>query len=97
MYCMGLIASWRWKKKELMKLKKIKEITQSGAPVWLSQLSIRLLISAQVMIMRSSPKVGSTLSMASAQDFLSLSLLLPLSPLTPTQVCTHSLSLSLDK
>ena len=64
------------------------------APGWLSQLSIWLLISVQVMIsqfMRSSPESGSTLTELSLLEILSLSLSLSLS------LCPSPASLSQNK
>ena len=52
-----------------------------GAPGWLSQLSVRLLISVQVMISRFvelSPASGSVLTVWSLLGILSLPLSLPL-------------------
>ena len=61
-----------------------KEI-HKGMPGWLSQLSIGLLISVQVMIsVRSSPESGSRLGVEPAQDSPSPSVLPP--------ACTYSLS-----
>ena len=65
-----------------------------GAPGQLSQLSIRLLISAQAIISRfvgSSPESGSALAAWSLLGILSLSL-----PLSLPLLCSHALSLSLS-
>ena len=76
----------------------IKETEEKGlgTPGWLSWLSIRLLISAQVMIswlLRSSPVWGSALTLQSLLGILSLPLSLPL----PAHALSLSLSLSLNK
>ena len=52
--------------------------TVRGMPGWLSQLDIRLLNLAQLMVVRLSPTLDSALSVEPAWD--SLSLPLPLSP-----------------
>ena len=80
------------------KTKKQKPFTVSGqgAPGWLSQLSSRLLISAQVMIsrfMRSSLRLGSVLTMRSLLGILCLS---PSLPAPPLLVSVHAVSLSLS-
>ena len=57
-----------------------KKIKDSGAPGWLSQLRVQLVISAQVMISRfmgSSPTLGSALTVWSLLGILSFSLPLP--------------------
>ena len=65
-----------------------------GMPGWFSQLSIQLLISAQVMIspfLNSSPTQGSALTIQNLLGLLSLSL-----PLCPFPICILSLSLFLS-
>ena len=67
--------------------------TSAGAPVWLSQLSIQLLLSAQVMNLQfvsSSPASGSVLTVWSLLGSLSLPLYLPI-----PHLISLSLSLSL--
>ena len=67
----------------------------SGVPGWLSQLSVQLLISAQVMILcfvRSSPASGSAMSAQSLLGIHSLSL-----SLCPYPTHMHSLSLCQNK
>ena len=69
----------------------IKQKWKMRAAGWLSRLSVRLLISAQVMISRfvaSSPVLGSVLSVEPAWDSLSLSLCPSLA---------HAVSLSFSK
>ena len=66
----------------IFKLEKIKDKEKiPGAPGWLSQLSVLLLVSAQVMIsqfMSSRPVLGSVLTARSPLGILSLPLSLPL-------------------
>ena len=65
-----------------------------GAPGWRSQLSIQLLISAQVMVswlMGSSPALGSVLTVQSLLGILSLSLC------PPSLAHMHILSLTLSR
>ena len=65
-----------------------------GAPVWLSRLSLRLLISAQVMISRFvglCPGSGSALTAQRLLGILSLPLSLPLLCLC-VHACEHILS-----
>ena len=68
-----------------------------GLPGWLSWLSVRPLVSAQVMIsqfMSSSPVLGSALTARSLLGILSLSLSLSLSqPLRLTCSCSLSLKI----
>ena len=68
-----------------------------GAAEWLSQLSIRLLISAQVMIscfMSSSPTSGSALTAWSLLGILCLPLSVSASP---PVMCVYSFSLKINK
>ena len=70
-----------------------------GPPGWLSQLSCRLLIPAQVMISRfvgSSNKVGSALTALSLFGIVSLSFSAP-PPLARARVRSLSLSLKINK
>ena len=70
----------------------------SAVPGWLSRLSIRLLISAQVMIsrfLRSSPVLGSVLTAWSLLRIFSLPLSLSLL-LSHSHTHTHTLSLCLS-
>ena len=69
-------------------VKKVKKNIQQGAPGWLCWLSIRLLVSAQVVIssfMSSSPASGSD-GVEPAWDSLSPSLSLPAPPLLALSV-----------
>ena len=75
-----------------------KKIQKGGAPWWLSQLSIRLLILAQVMLLtfgflRLGPASS---SMLTARNLLGDSLSLSLCP-SPTRAHAISLSLSQNK
>ena len=71
-----------------------------GAPEWVSQLSIWLLISPQVMIsrfMKLSPALGSVLTVWSLLTILSLSLSLSPLSLTPFAPLPHSQPFSLSQ
>ena len=64
----------------------IKKRGSVGAPGWLSQLSVQLLVSTQVMIswfVSSNPALGSALTVQSLLGILSLSLPLCPSPALP--------------
>ena len=81
-FCVSLCPSLALSLKNKQTLKKKERVVNPGAPGWLSQLSIELLVLAQVMIswfMRSSPTLGSVLTLQSLLGIpsLSLSLLLP--------------------
>ena len=76
---------WKWSDNLSFPFSDLKELSP-GAPSWLSQLSIQLLISAQAMIsrfMNSSPASGSLLTVQSLLGILSL----PLSALPLLAFC----------
>ena len=75
----------------------LKEGEKQGTPGWLSQLSVRLLVSAQVMssqLRSSSSESGSVLTVWSLLGMLSLSLSLSLSLTLPTWTVFISLEIN---